>query len=273
MGSASATRSRGQDKEGEMPMSGIAFILAVALLGASAAAVHGQESLGARMMMDRIGDIQTGAFSAGDNNIRFALTRYAEKYLLRVDGDPEIYVLYADSGSLGGRTLKFDSGGTAIAISGWGGMTIYTDAQPGGLPPDHTGDATFPALATEPLTAVQEAARDEGAHLAYVRGLRIRFDADWPALAADAALRAITFDALQNAARGIERFAANARGRAAVAAKMDCVQMTTGGRPTIALHGKTLVVTYVPGRGFAGRASSHGIARALGQLLSVPTPG
>jgi hypothetical protein len=256
-----------------MPKSGIAFVLAVVLLSASAVTVQGQESLGARLMMDRIGDIQTGAFSAGDDNVRFALTRYAEKYLLRVDGDPEIYVLYADQGSLGGRTLKFDSGGTAIAISGWGGMTIYTDAQPGGLPTDHTGEAVVPVLAAVPLAAVQEAARDEGAHLTYVRGLRLRFDADWAALAADAALRAITFDALQNAARGIERFASSARGRAAVAAKMDCVHMTAGGRPTIALQGKTLVVTYVPGRGFAGRASSHGIARALGQLLAVPTPG
>jgi len=255
-----------------MPRSGFAAILAAMLLVAGLGTVRGQESLGARMMMDRVGDIQTGAYSGGDT-VHFALTRYADNYLLQFDGDPEVYVLYAGPGSLGGRTLKFDSGGTAIAISGWGGMTIYTDAQPGGLPTDRTGDAERPALPTVTLAAVQEAARDEGEHLAYTRGIHLNFLADWTALAADAALRAITFDALQNAARGIERFAANARGRAALAAKMDAVQMEQGGRPTIALRGKTLVVTFVPGRGFAGRASSHGIARALGQMLSIPTQG
>lgn len=255
-----------------MPKSGTAFILAAALLCAGVGTVRGQESLGARMMMDRVGDIQTGAYTAGDT-VRFAITRYAQNYLLRLDGDPEIYVLYSGPGSLGGRTLKFDSGGTALAISGWGGMTIYTDAQPGGLPTDRTGEAVLPVLPTVSLAAVQDAARDESEHLAYARGIRLTFTADWAALAADAALRALTFDALQNVARGIDRFAGNVRGRAALAARMDSVQMEQGGRPTIALHGKTLVVTFVPNRGFAGRASSRGIARALGQLLSVPTPG
>ncbi len=255
-----------------MPKSGVAFILAALVLSAATVTGRAQESLGARMMMDRIGDIQTGAYSAGDN-VNFALTRYAEKYLLRVDGDPETYVLYAAPGSLGGRTLKFDSGGTAIAISGWGGMTLYTDAQPSGLPTDRTGDAGFPALPEVPLAAVQEAARDEGNHLAYVRGIKLSFVADWPALAADAALRALTFDAIQNTARGIDRFTANAQARAALMAKMDCVHLTAGGRPTIAFQGKTLVVTFVPERGFAGRASSHGIARALGQMFAIPTPG
>jgi hypothetical protein len=83
----------------------------------------------------------------------------------------------------------------------------------------------------------------------------------------------LTAHALKTAARAIDRFAANARGRAALVAKLDSVEMATGGRPTIALHGRTLLVTFVPSRGFAGRASSHGIARALGQLLSVPTAG
>ena len=255
-----------------MPRSGIATILVAMLLVAGLGTVRGQESLGARMMMDRVGDIQTGAYTAGDT-VRFALTRYAENYLLQFDGDPEIYVLYAGPGSLGGRTLKFDSGGTAIAISGWGGMTIYTDAQPGGLPTDRTGDATLPALPAVTLAAVQDAARDEGEHIAYVRGIRLNFIADWTALAADTALRALTFDALQNAARGIDRFAANTRARAALAARLDTVHLEQGGRPTIALRGKTLVVTFVPGRGFAGRASSHGIARALGQIFAIPTPG
>jgi hypothetical protein len=223
-------------------------------------------------MMDRLGDIQTGAFTAGDN-VRFTLTHYAEKYLMRFDGDSEIYVLYADHGSLGGRVLRYDSGGTALAVSVWGAMTIYTDAAPGGLPAERSGDSAVPPLPQVSLSDVQAAADDEGEHLAYVHGIRMSFAADWAQLAADAGLRMMTFDAMQNAARGIERFAANPRARAALSARMDAVEILIGGRPTIALHGRTLLVTFVPARGFAGRASSHGIARALGQLLSVPTAG
>ncbi|HUO90797.1 MAG TPA: DUF4908 domain-containing protein [Rhizomicrobium sp.] len=254
-----------------MPRSGILFAF-VAMLACAGSLAYAQESLGARLMMDRLGDIQTGAFTAGDT-VRFTLSHYAENYLMRFDGDPEIYVLYADHGSLGGRLLRYDSGGTALAVSGWGAMTIYTDAAPGGLPAERSGDATMPVLPQVSLAAVQEAADDEGQHLAYMRGIRLSFAADWAQLATDAGLRMMTFDALQNAARGIERFVASAKARAALAAKMDSVEIVTGGRPTIALHGRTLLVTFVPSRGFAGRASSHGIARALGQLLSVPTAG
>jgi hypothetical protein len=253
-----------------MPKSGILFAF-VAMLSCAGWA-YAQDSLGARLMMDRLGDIQTGTFTAGDS-VRFTLSRYSEKYLMRFDGDPEIYVLYADHGSLGGRVLRYDSGGTALAVSGWGAMTIYTDAAPAGLPAERNGDCPVPVLPQVSLAAVQAAADDEGQHLAYMHGIRMSFATDWAQLAADAGLRVLTFDAMQNAARGIDRFALNAKARAALVAKMDSVEILTGGHPTIALHGRTLLVTFAPGRGFAGRASSHGIARALGQLLSVPTPG
>jgi hypothetical protein len=253
-----------------MPKSGILLVFVMMLSCAGIA--YAQDSLGARLMMDRLGDIQTGTFSAGDS-VRFSLSRYAENYLMRFDGDPEIYVLYADHGSLGGRVLRYDSGGTALAVSGWGAMTIYTDASPGGLPAERNGDSGMPALPQVSLAAVQAAADDEGQHLAYMRGIHLSFAADWAQLAADAGLRVMTFDAMQNAARGIDRFVTSAKARAALVAKMDSVEIAAGGRPTIALHGRTLLVTFVPARGFSGRASSHGIARALGQLLSVPTAG
>ncbi|HXC56552.1 MAG TPA: DUF4908 domain-containing protein [Rhizomicrobium sp.] len=254
-----------------MPKHGILFAC-VAML-ASVGVVRAQEGLGARMSIERLGDIQTGAYTAS-NGIGFTLAGYAEKYLLRFAGEPETYVLYVDHGSLGGRVLKFDSGGTALAVSGWGAVTIYTDAAPGGLPADRTGNSDVPLLPPPlSLSAMQRAAEDAGEHLAYTRGLHIVFNADWAALAGDAAVRALTFDALQNTARGIDRFTANAAARLALLGKMDSVRMISGGRPSIALHGRTLSVTFSPTQGFAGRASSHGIARALGQLFAIPTAG
>jgi uncharacterized protein DUF4908 len=258
-----------------MPGRGIKRGIPIAVIAMLAAAglAQGQEGLGQRMSVDRIGDIDPGAYAAS-NGATFVLAPYAEKYLLRFANDPETFVLYVDHASLGGRVLKYDSGETALAVSGWGALTIYTDQAPGGLPADRApgGSAIAPPPALS-LADMQKAASDEAAHLAYARGLHIAFLADWAALAGDTALRALTFDAMQNVARGIDRFAANAAARTAMAARMDSVRMIAGGRPTIALHGKTLMVTFAPTRGFEGRASSHGIARALGQLLALPTAG
>jgi hypothetical protein len=248
------------------------ILIAFAALLASLGMVRGQEGLGDRMSIDRLGDIQTGTYTAS-NGANFTLTGYAAKYLLRFADDPETFVLYVDHASLGGRVLKFDSGETALAVSGWGAVTIYTDAQPGGLPAERTGGAGSPGPQQLSLGDMQKAAEDESAHLAYAHGLHILFVADWAALAGDGALRALTFDAMQNVARGLDRFAANATGRAMLAARMDSVRMIAGGSPTINLRGRTLFVTFAPVRGFEGRASSHGIARALGQMFDLPTAG
>ncbi len=252
-----------------MPKAGISIALAAML--ASIGTVLAQDDLGARMSMDRIADVHAGTYAAGDL-IRFSLDRYSGHYLLRFEGDPEIYVLYADHGSLGGQVLKYDSGATALQVAGWGALTIYTDAQPSGLPAERTGDSIVPALAAISLSDMQNAAGDEAEHLSYSRRIRLAFLADWAALAVDPGLRALAYDTMQNAARGIDRFTAIGAARAALVAKVDSVQIVTSGKPTLSLHGKILNVTFNPAQGFAGRASSRGIARALGQLLAVPVP-
>lgn len=243
----------------------LALIATLAYTGAAVA----QDDLSARMSLERIGDVRPGAYSAGDQ-FKFTLNRYLDRFLLRFANDPEIYVLYADHGSLGGRILRYDSGVTALQVSGWGAITLYTDAEPSGLPAERTGDSASPTVAQVSLAQVQTAADDEARHLAYVRHVHLKFGADWSALAGDPDMRAFAFDAMQNAARGIERFAARAAARTALAARADSVQIAAAGRPLLELRGRTLNVTFNPEQGFAGRASSRGIARGLGQLFSVP---
>ena len=63
-----------------MPKSGIVFALLAML--ACAGIAHAQDELGARMSMDRIADVQTGSYSAGEQ-IRFSLDHYVARYLLR----------------------------------------------------------------------------------------------------------------------------------------------------------------------------------------------
>jgi hypothetical protein len=227
-----------------------------------------QDMLESRLQADALGAIRPGVYLAGDT-VKFLLDKYGNKFLLRFSGDPEIYVLYTDRASLGGRVLKYDTGVTVISVAGWGGMTIYTDPHPEGLPAVRTGDSSMPTLQPVSQTDAQNAIGDEEQHLSYAHKSRIAVSADWNGIAHDGLERAQAFDTMQNTVRGLDRFGMSAPGRNALA-RIEAVKINlTGGRPTASLNGKTLVVTFNKGQGFAGRASSRAIARALGILLHV----
>lgn len=252
-----------------MPMRALAILFSAALACWLAATPAGAQ-LSGRLSQQRFGDIAPGTYDAGD--VRFSLDRYQGEFLMRFQGQPEVYVLYADYGSLGGRVLKYDSGAIAIQVAGWGGMTIYTDDHPDGLPTARVGDSTPPSPPQVTLQQMQNAASDEAAHLAYVRGLHVSFGADWGAIAVDSNLRALAFDAMENAARGIDRFTANPAARAAFIQRVNAVRMETSAKPYIKVTDKVLIVTFNPRDGYFGRASSRAIAFALGKLFGAPVP-
>ncbi len=256
-------------REHEQRMRNGLTVLAVVCALFCAPLAHAQESLASKLLADALGNVRSGTYLAGDS-VKFTIDDYGNKYLLRIVGDPEVYVLYPNRASLGGRELKYDSGATAISVAGWGGMTLYTDAKPGGLPASRTGDSTTPALAPANMPDMQNAAQDEEQHLNYARKLRINVEVDWNEIASNPRERAQAFDAMENAVRGIDRFSLTPQGRAAFTAKIDTMKIIlTGSRPTATISGRTLVVSYNKNQGFAGRASSRGIARALGLLLGI----
>ncbi|MGB8603266.1 MAG: DUF4908 domain-containing protein [Rhizomicrobium sp.] len=222
-----------------------------------------------RLSQQHFGTISSGDFVAGDS-VHFQLARYHGEYLMRVAGDPETYVLYADYGPLGGRVLRYDSGATAIQVAGWGAMTLYTDNKPDGLPAMRTGDAQGIAPPNVSFAQLMGAADDEASHIAYVSGVRISFNADWNAYAGDANWRSLVYDTLENTARGIIRLAANPAARAAFAQRVSAVRLQPSHKPTIQLSGRTLIVTFNPQQAFMGRASSRAIAFAMGKLLQAP---
>ncbi|HEX4077927.1 MAG TPA: DUF4908 domain-containing protein [Rhizomicrobium sp.] len=226
------------------------------------------ESFQSRLSSDRVGQIESGTYLAGDK-IGFALDAAGPDFLLSFDASPEIFVLHADTASLGGRVLKYDSGDTALQVSGWGGVTLYTDSNPGGLPAVRTGSHATPAAPTVSIAELENAAQAAAEQLAFVRRLDLAFSADWRRLAGNAAARAVALDAIGNVARGIEQFGESARAHAAVARVVKTVALAIADRPTVTLRDTTLTVTFDPDRGFEGRASSRAIARALHVLLSA----
>ena len=251
-----------------MPIRAFAVLIGVILACVFATQARAQSL--SRLQQQHFGDIQPGIYEAG--NYRFMLDHYQNEFLMRFQGQPEVYVLYADYGSLGGRVLKYDSGSIAIQVAGWGGMTVYTDDHPDGLPTSRVGDSTPPQLPQITLQQMQSAADDESSHLAYVRGLHVSFFADWNAVAVDSNLRALAFDTMENAARGLDRFTANPAARALLAQRINAVRIQTANKPYIKITDKVLIVTFNPHDGYFGRASSRAIAFALGKLFGIPIP-
>jgi hypothetical protein len=239
---------------------------ALALASAGAAIAQSSAPLADRIEQERLGDVQPGSYLAGDK-VKFTLDAGNGFYLLRFEGMPEVFVLYSDNGTLGGTLLKYDSGETAMRVAGWGAITLYTDQQPNGLPAVRTGDSIAPSLASPSLNDMQTAAEDETQHLSYVRRIHMTFSADWNTLGNNAGLRALAYDTMENTARGIERFTATSPARQQMANRIDNVLVTTGNKPTLAIKGKTLVVTFNAQKGYPGRASSRAIARALEKVL------
>ncbi len=245
-------------------MRAFALLFGAVLLCASAT----QAQAGMFDRTPRFGDINPGTFQAGDR--RFSLDRYQNAFLMRFAGQPEIFVLYTDYGAMGSRVLQYDSGAIAIQVAGWGGMTIYTDDHPEGLPTSRVGDSSPPVLPAISMQQIQSAADDEASHLSYVRGLKINFFADQNAVA-ESNVRSLAFDAMENAARGIDRFTANPAAKGTFGQRISSVRIVISDKPYIKIDNRVLIVTFNPRTGYFGRASSNAISFALGKLFGVPS--
>ena len=251
----------------------ISILFGLALLGASgAAAQEPTDPMAARLSADRVGGVAAGDYSAADE-INFTLLPYGDKYLLRFDDNPENFVLYGDRVALGGRELKYDTGALALKVSVWGGVTLYTQQAPGGVPATRNGDATAPPKIPVSAANLSAALADEASHIAYVQQLKLRFSADESILKNNDDVRANAFDALINSGVGIEHVVATQAGRSAFVRRFDQVRIVEGDKPTIAISGRTLLVSFVPSAGAAGRASSRAITVALRKMLSLSDAG
>ena len=226
-------------------------------------------SMASRLRAERPSAVEPGLYSAGDK-LTFALQPDGIHYLLRFSGTSETFVLSVERGSLGAKLMKYDTGATALRVSVWGGLTLYTRDAPQGIP------ATYqtPSQSIQPRTVsaaeLTTAFGDETGHITYAQNITLKFSADPTVVASDGGTRGRAFDALINAASGIERFLTDTpSARPILAKRINSVKLAEGGKPTIALSGQTLLVSFVPGDGHEGRASSLAIQQELGKLFAI----
>ena len=254
----------------------LSFIMALSLATAPAALAQPDGGPGtppgmaSRLAAERLSAIQPGLYTAGERE-SFTLEPYgANRYLLHFSDNPEIFVMTMERSSLGAKVLKYDTGATALRVSVWGGMTLYTQDAPQGLPATFQNDAPAPQALTVSANELAIALGDESSHLVYVQNIALKFSADPAIMSADAETRGRAFDAMITAATGIERYVATQpSGRQILARRINSVKVAEGGKPTVAISGQTLLVSFVPGEGHEGHESSLAIQQELTKLLAT----
>jgi hypothetical protein len=198
-----------------------------------------------------------------DDQVRFLIDVEDEQIRLRFVDSDEIFYLKSEPAPLGGRVLKYDTGEVALQVAGWGGLTLYTDSEPGGIPAeraDEDDDGFEPARVA--AKDVKGFALTLAQALAVAHEFGIGFAAEWDDLAQSDGARALAVDAMRNAGYALNRLAATSE-RTAIAERFHLIRVVAASEPGAKVEDGALVIGYTPEGGPSARPSSRAIARVL----------
>jgi hypothetical protein len=203
-----------------------------------------------------------------NDDISFMIVHEQSLIELRFVGDDEIYYLASEPASLGGRTLKDDTGDTILAVSTWGSVTLYTAQAPSGIPADRIGDIENFAPDAIGADQSQTFAKKLTQSLLDRGNLTVDFAADWNALTKNEMTRQLACDAMRNANAALqEAVEASQKNRDRISAKIKTVRAVASTAPRVALQNGALIITFAPSQGKAGRPSSRAIARVIEKAI------
>ncbi|MET0295435.1 MAG: DUF4908 domain-containing protein [Phenylobacterium sp.] len=188
----------------------------------------------------------------------FVLDRSTSRALLKFENTYEIWALQAQAAPRGDVVYKNDIGETVLRATRLGGLTLFTDARPGGSAAALSGQAIplrLPVVGTQQLLERMAVASARASRAA--RRL-IPFDAD-----ADPSSTAVFADSAIITAETMVRVSRRPDG-ARLLGKIKKVQLVQGSRASVLLANDTIRITVAPGQGLAGRPSSDRIAYAVG---------
>ena len=77
-----------------------------------------------------------------DDQLRFMIDVENDQIRLRFIDSDEVFYLTSEPAPFGGRVLKYDTGEVALQVAGWGGLTLYTEDDRGGVPAERADDET-----------------------------------------------------------------------------------------------------------------------------------
>ena len=189
----------------------------------------------------------------------FVLDRASPLPLLKFENSAEVWVLSPQPASRGDVIYRNELGEPMLRATKLGGMILFTDESPNGAAAALTGKAPSfqPPAAISPISLYQRMGQ------ASIRASR-------------AAQRQMPFETLQDArpetsvliaesatitAEAFERIAR--KGDRSILAGIARVVLAEGYKPGATLRNGTLIVTYAPAQGMAGRPSSKRIVKVV----------
>jgi hypothetical protein len=188
----------------------------------------------------------------------FVLDRSSSTPLLKFDNSNEVWVLQARPAGRGDTVYVNDAGEVVLRATRLGGLTMFTDERPQGVPVTLRGGASpIPTdVSTSPL-ALARSLRDSGERISELlpNFRRISFNSDDTAAPMLAEAAMIAADAIQAAVRQKKNSALPS---------IERLVLRDGPKPSVSLDHGILTVIVTPALGIAGRPSSERIARAIG---------
>jgi Domain of unknown function (DUF4908) len=189
----------------------------------------------------------------------FVFDKAAPQPLIKFDNSTEVWVLSPQPASRGDVIYRNDLGEPVLRVTKLGGVILFTDDLPMGAAAALSGRAT----SIQPPTVLSIGALFQRLAIAQLRASRaaqrpIEFatveDArpETSVLVADSAT--VTAEAFEQAAR---------KGDRSILSKVGRVLLTEGRKPSAQVKDGSLIVTYAPGHGLAGRPSSKRIIKVM----------
>jgi hypothetical protein len=202
-----------------------------------------------------------------DDQLRFMIDVENDQIRLRFLDSDEIFYLMSEPAPIGGRVLKYDTGEVAFQVAQWGGLTLYTEDERGGVPAERADDETD-NFQPSPVAAkdVRAFALKPAQGLEQTHDFGVGFAADWDELAQGDGVRALAVDAMRNAAYALDRLAQGPE-REAIAERFHLVRVAAAAEPGAKMQDGVLVISYTPEGGPSARPSSRAISRVLAEAF------
>lgn len=187
----------------------------------------------------------------------------APEALMKFDDNSEVWVLEPAPAPRGDTIYRNDAGEPVVKVTRLGGVTLYTQREPDGVPVSIQGDADElvlpPAIPDRVMLqrSVQASDRTSRAAQAAVgRERAVTFEAPFYTPATSS----VFFDSISITSEALVALARRKEAKPFLS-KLDKVLFVIGARPDVGFSGSVLTITLTPGKGFAGRPSSHRIMK------------
>ena len=181
----------------------------------------------------------------------------APEALLKFDDSPEVWVLQPSPAPRGDTIWRNDVGDPVLRVTRLGGVTLFTQREPEGMPAALIGDAedlqTPPVI---PISVMLQRSTQASYRTSRVALHAVTFDL----INVTPTTSPLFLDAITITSDALVRLGRRKEARLFLT-KLEKVQFLPGAKPDVGFNGAVLTITVAPSKGYAGRPSSDRITK------------